>query len=372
MSPPEWFQPVPGEIGHYVAVLQSLSGERDALSHATQETWEHLTPIIELLGPKKREVDPFKATRVNGWVKRVADVVGGRPCFLDVLRMPQSHAVATRDGDRPVLSAIYAEARARGMAFVPVLRLGDSRGTVGQITECAGTDGRGVGLRYQVLGAATVDGRGPAALIKSALDSVQVDFPGADLLMDLGFLSDDIVIEPEFFVSAIDELMSIGPWRSTVLIGSSMPSSLGGGVVPEGTVGRLPRREWDLWQALIALRPSRLPTFGDYAVQNPIPPLEGQPSGPGQRANIRYTTDDVTLVPRAVGSVIQEGAEQYRQLCRILVAQPEFAGREFSWGDAVIAECADGFGEAGWQNTWRGAGTSHHISEVVSQLARMN
>ena len=107
------------------------------------------------------------------------------------------------------------------------------------------------------------------------------------------------------------------------------------------------------------------------AVQNPEPPLEDQPTGPGQRANIRYTTDDATLVPRAVGAVIQEGAEQYRQLCRLLVAQPEFAGRDFTWGDHQIAECADGIGEPGWQNQWRGAGTSHHLRHVVEQLAEV-
>ena len=102
--------------------------------------------------------------------------------------------------------------------------------------------------------------------------------------------------------------------------------------------------------------PSRSPTFGDYAVQNPEPPLEDQPTGPGQAANIRYTTEDATLVPRAVGAVIQEGAEQYRELCELLVAQDEFAGRDFSWGDLQIAECAAGIGDPGWQNQWRGAG----------------
>jgi hypothetical protein len=127
-----------------------------------------------------------------------------------------------------------------------------------------------------------------------------------------------------------------------------------------------------LWCALTELGLSRRPTFGDYAIQNPDPPLDDQPSGPGQRANIRYTTDAATLAPRAVGAVIQEGAEQYRQLCRQLVAQPEFAGADFSWGDLQIAECADGVGEPGWQNRWRGAGTSHHLRHVVDQLARLN
>ena len=80
----------------------------------------------------------------------------------------------------------------------------------------------------------------------------------------------------------------------------------------------------------------------------------------------------MTLVPRAVGPVIQEGAEQYRELCRVLVEQPEFAGADFTWGDRQISECAAGLGEPGSQTKWRGAGTSHHLRQVVEQISRLN
>lgn len=205
-----------------------------------------------------------------------------------------------------MLSIIHSEARARGVPFVPVMRLSDAPTTVRQIAETAACDARGVALRYPMFGTVSADGRGPQALIQEALDAVDVDVVGVDLIMDLGFLSEDVEVDAKDLAAAIEELVSIGNWRSVVLLGSSMPSTLGGGIVAEGTIGRLPRREWDLWSALVALHPSRLPTFGDYAVQNPEPPLEDQPTGPGQRANIRYTTDDATLVPRAVGAVIQE------------------------------------------------------------------
>lgn len=371
LNRPEWFQPVPAGTGHYVVALQNLQGERDALIHVAEETWAHLTPLIEILGPKKRETEPFTRERVAAWVKKASNAVTGRPCFLDVLRLPPNHPTATKTGNHSVLSVIHSEARVRGMPFVPVLRLSDAGTTVRQIAEAAACDARGVALRYPLFRTVSADGRRPQALIQEALNAVEVDVLGADLIMDLGYLSEDVEVVAEDLAAAIEELVSIGNWRSVVLLGSSMPSTLGGGIVEEGTLGRLPRREWELWSELIALRPSRLPTFGDYAVQNPEPPLEDQPTGPGQRANIRYTTDDATLVPRAVGAVIQEGAEQYRELCRLLVAQPEFAGRDFTWGDKQIAECADGIGEPGWQNQWRGAGTSHHLRQVVEQLAQV-
>jgi hypothetical protein len=67
---------------------------------------------------------------------------------------------------------------------------------------------------------------------------------------------------------------------------------------------------------------------------------------------------------------VLEGREQYRDLCRQLVVQPEYAGGHFTWGDRLIADCASGIDEPGWQNHWRGAGTSHHLSHVVKQLSR--
>jgi hypothetical protein len=147
-----------------------------------------------------------------------------------------------------------------------------------------------------------------------------------------------------------------------------MHRSLGGGVVAEGTVGRLPRREWDLWCRLRARRPRRLPTYGDYAIQHPDPPWEGEESGPGMRANIRYTLHDITLVARGVGPLQLEGAEQYRGLCRKIIAEPRFAGADYTWGDRLIFDCARGIADPGNQNRWRGAGTSHHLRLVVEQL----
>jgi hypothetical protein len=94
--------------------------------------------------------------------------------------------------------------------------------------------------------------------------------------------------------------------------------------IPEGTLGSLPRNEWDLWRALSTVKLSRRPSYGDYAVQHSQPPHDG--GGPGMRANIRYTVATGTLVARGQGSVLQEGNEQYRYLCQQLVTRTDFSG----------------------------------------------
>lgn len=367
----EDFQPVPDGKGHYVVALQNKPGEFNALMHASSQTWTHLTPLIEIVGPKGSGAEPFTETRVERWVKKVATAVGVHPCFLDVLRMKPSHPTTMKDGNRPVLSVIHAAARRRRLAFVPVLRLSDAKTITSQIAATAAYDGRGVALRYPLLGTVHPDGRSAESLIRDALDAVQVEVSRTDLLLDLAYLSEDTEIDPVDLASLISELVAIGAWRSVVLLGTSMPRSLGGGNVVAGTIGRLPRREWLLWSALNRTDLSRLPTYGDYAIQHPEPPMDidaGQ-IPLGIRGAIRYTHETETIIPRAKAPRHEEGREQYRQLCEVLVGRPEFAGRDYSWGDRQIAECAAGECEPGWEDHWRGAGTSHHMSLVVNQLA---
>ena len=373
LSNPQEFQPVPKGMDHYVAALQTKPGELLALRYAEPETWKHLTPLMEILGPKSAGTEPFTHKRVDAWVRKVADAVSSHPVFLDLLRLAPNHRAATTRGNEPVLSVIHARARGRGISFVPVFSLGDAAATLDQIADTAACDGRGVALRIPVLGTVSADGRATETLVKEALDAVHTDITGADLLMDLREISEEAEIDVELLGPMIDDLVAIGSWRSVVLLGTTMPRSLGGGIVAGGTVGRLPRKEWLLWSALRSSEIDRQPTYGDYAVQHPEPPLdmdEGQVPL-GIRGAIRYTHQEVTVIPRARAPRHEEGREQYRQLCRILVDQPEFAGRHYSWGDQQVAECAEGIREPGWEDHWRGVGTSHHFRYVVDQLSEI-
>jgi hypothetical protein len=373
LSNPAEFQPVPRGTGHYVAALQTKAGELRALREASAQTWAGLTPLIEMLGPKPRGSAPFTRTRVEGWVKRLAMAVGSHSIFLDRLRLTPNHLTETRFGRVPVLTAIHAAARSRRVVFVPVLQLGDVEATVRQVADSAACDGRGVALRVPLLGTVSADGRSLQTVIQETLDAIQVDVTGADLLMDMREISEDAEIHVEDVAPMVEDLVALGQWRNVVLLGTTMPRSLGGGIVEAGTVGRLPRKEWLLWLALRGSRGSRLPTYGDYAVQHPEPPLdvaEGQ-LPLGMRGAIRYTHETVTVIPRARAPRHEEGREQYRQLCRVLVDQPEFVGRDYTWGDCQVADCADGSCEPGWEDHWRGAGTSHHLRFVVDQLARL-
>jgi hypothetical protein len=362
----EWFVPVPTGSTHYVAVMKNKAGELDALQHASAETWGHLTPLIEIVG-RKTPPETYKGQTVSNWLKRVAEAVGHHPCFLDIVRLRASHPATSKDGTCPVLSLIHAAARQHHLACVPVFRPSDGASEIGLIRNAVLCAGRGVAIRYPLLGLALREGQTPETVIKAILATVEVEITGSDLLIDLGYLSPEIDLRAHDIAPSVDELVAIGDWRSVVLLGTSMPSMLGG-VIPEGTVGELPRREWELWSALRRSPPQRMPTYGDYVIQHPRAPEDDSGGGPNMRANIRYTATAATVIARGRGPYPEEGKEQYRGLCRKLVARPEFAGRAYSWGDEQIADCASGALDPGSNNAWRGAGSSHHLRLVTEQI----
>lgn len=360
------FVPLPCAGGHYLAAVQNKSGELNALRHASDETWERMAPLVHFVGPKSRD-GQLTELRVTRWVKRVAEAVGSRPGFIDLLRLRATQRIATSHGSEAVLSLIYRACRKRGMRFVGVFPLDSTEEHFQIVREAAMQDGRGVCLRYRYRESVLPFGVSLAGVLDQTLAALDVPIEEADLIVDLGFLEPDISQSADQVCATINSAAGLGDWRSIALLGTSIPATMG--CIHEGSIGRIIRQEWRLWQELRAKAPLRVPSFGDYAVQHPKPPRDR--GGPGMRANVRYTADTATVVSRGFGPIGEEGREQYRELCAGIVALPDFAGDAYSWGDDLITQCACGDAEPGTQTTWRGAGTSHHLRFVTDQLRSM-
>jgi hypothetical protein len=358
------FESLPTDSGHYVVALQNKPGELEALRQASLEVWERMTPLVHFVGQKHRG-EPLNSSTIASWVAKAASAVGIHPFYLDIVRLAPDFPVVTSKGRVTVLESIYAAARKRRLRFVPVIWVGESSEThCALVRDAALADGHGLAVRIRMRKLVPPVGTTWSAYLAELLSTVSGDVGNADLLVDLEHLDPDAELNVEDFAASLNDMLSVGRWRGVALLGTSMPATLS--CINEGTVGSLPRREWDLWQQIAQSGVSRVPSYGDYAVQHPQPPRDD--GGPGMRANIRYTSSNTTLIARGRGSVIQEGKAQYRLLCEQLVASAEFAGSTYSWGDRLIDECARGAMEPGAQNVWRGAGTSHHFQFVTDQL----
>jgi hypothetical protein len=366
---PEPPVPLPVDSGHYVPVLQSKIGERDALANVSDAAWERLTPLVEIVGPKNPRPVLSKES-VAAWVQRLSKALGVHPLYLDVMRLAATQPVAGKSGSDPVLARIYAEMRRRRLRFVPVVPVGrSSRQHIELVADAALEDGNGVALRYQTRKVVPPAGKRHRDLLNEQLGQLGL-LPGdADLLIDLEVLNEDDEVHPDDVADALGDMCALGEWRCVVVIGTSIPKMLG--CVKEGTVGTIPRREWVLWSKLARADLPRVPAFGDYAIQNPEPPADDV-AGNTMRANIRYTATSETIVARGRGPVSQEGNTQYHGLCKQIAARSEFSGAGYSWGDSVIDECAKGLREPGSQGLWRGAGTSHHLQFVTDQVRQQH
>jgi hypothetical protein len=365
---PETLVPLPIDCGRYVAVLQNKPGELAALRHASDGAWDRMTPLLEFVGPVTAPKS-ITGSSIDGWVKRAHAALGTRPAYLDILRLASNTPVRSKKGVSRVLEEIYANARKRRMRFVPVLPLEEATTAhVEMIRASVVADGHGVGLRYRILKRLPPSGVRRKDVLSSQLDGLGLEPPSCDLLIDLEYLDEDQEIDTASLTAQLEEMSRLGSWRSVVLLGTSIPKMMS--VVKEGSVGTIPRREWELWLRLREQGMERLPAFGDYAVQHPHPPHDGGANT--GRANIRYTTEQATVVARGFGPATQGGPVQYLELCQQLVGRNDFAGRDYSWGDETIQDCAEEVIGPGSRNAWRGAGTSHHIQIVTDELKRLS
>jgi hypothetical protein len=227
-------------------------------------------------------------------------------------------------------------------------------------------DHRGVCVRIQREDFA--DFENTADAVQRVLEVVGTEMQHADLVFDLGALTpDERRLDAEGLISFVNRLPRLREWRTFTVAATSFPRNLVG--LPRSDFSLIPRQEWSLWRDLVRCRSGlpRLPAFGDYAISHPEP-AEVDPRIMRPSASIRYTHDAYWLVPK--GRNLREyGFGQFHEVCRALVQRPEYAGRQFSWGDQYIADCAADRTGPGNLTTWRKVGTSHHLAFAVRQLA---
>jgi hypothetical protein len=341
-------------VASYVPVLLNKKGELDALSQASKSVWDAVVPLLCFAGPKpKPNPRPLRAETLRQWVKRAHVALRDHPCLLDIVRLNATHPVSVgAGGSRPALEYLLAEAKAQGLAFAPVLPTECSVEQQEMVVDAAFDAENGLALRHRLLGTLPPVGKTHLDVVRSALEAAEHDPAVVDLLLDLSYLSEDVDVDVRYVAELARMLSSNVAWRSVVLIGTSIPSTMAS--ISEGHIEPLARREWDLWTEVrdhIRAESGLAPAFGDYAVQHPKPPLEGG-GGPGMRANIRYTTGGITLVARGVGPANVNPKSQYRELCRAITARREYAGPTYSWGDRVLFDCAHEVIDAGGQEMW--------------------
>jgi hypothetical protein len=363
-SPDGFERPLKWHEGHYVPILKSLPGELRALTAASSATWDRMTPLIEATGKAGVEAPPARSTYPK-LAERLAPAVRARAFFLDFPRLDTRARVNVGQRDRKVavsvIEHIYEHCRSLGLTFIPVLAPGHDAQRASLVRGALERDGRGLCLRVPVTGIVWADDFGSS--IRTLLADTGSSCAQTDLLIDLSYVPSPPGFAVRHIKRLIESLPNLDDWRSLILAGTVIPSTAAGW--QEGGITELSRHDWLMYRDLRLLGPGRVPAFGDYAIQHPEPPPGG--GGPGMRANIRYTTDELVLFARGY-SILEHGRDQYRELCHMLVKRPEFCGATYTWGDGAIAATAVATTRPKGEPQWRSAGTSHHLRFVTESV----
>jgi hypothetical protein len=154
----------------------------------------------------------------------------------------------------------------------------------------------------------------------------------------------------------------LGPSSTTVLAGS-IPA------VRQGFVTTVRERpEVVLWHE-VARRGDFEINYGDYGVVHPVPPASTE-SGPRTiYPYLYYTVPNLVIAmrrqPAEVEGKLMTG-EAFTDLADELVARPEFAGSDYSWGDRELAGCRRGGGRSAQTvSRWVAFAMSHHLEHLI-------
>lgn len=354
----------------YVPVLKGKEGEFAALEVLRGDIKQKLMPFIEIPDVPYDYANERPSKSLDEHIAGIPERL--RRCWLDAplyLHLPWTGSDERTSDGRIALEFMLAECVTLNVKPVPVVWRSSSADHLGVAGRYAATTGSGICMRL------LVEDFGEDSDIETEIERMvrslgNIQTTEIDLVIDLGDLGTqanrDVLVARSVF-SMIPER---DQWKRIILAAASFPEDLS--EVSAATTTTLPRREWDLWKTL-QRRPNLLPRrnliFGDYAISHPIP-KELDPRIMQMSASIRYTTPDNWLVVKG-RNVRQYGFDQYFELCKVLVQRPEYCGREFSWGDRYIDDCANGMTGPGNATTWRKVGTNHHLTLVTQELAKL-
>lgn len=337
---------------HYVPIIKSKAGEMWTLRHMNAPAKSMTTPLMEMLEHKTLSVEDHVGNTCESLVSAwgVSD-----PIFIDTLYLGTEGSSGASN-----FAHVFTAARANGIKAIPVTSIARSPAYQQAVQQAIGLDGHGVAIRLasrdfidpQALNAALA---GLARLFNLKRGSI-------DLILDYGARTEspELVQLSRLHLALVPQIQQ---WRTLTLAAGSFPGSLLSMAV--NTWNQQSREEWIAWITTLTKGklPDRLPSHGDYAVRDPgAPSTFGTPS-----ANLRYTCTDYWLVRRG-RLVKQGGSTDMVNICRSLVARPEFSGATFSAGDGEIHRIATTQGSTGNAQQWIQWCMSHHFEYVADQI----
>ncbi len=369
---------------HYVPILRWKTAEKEALKELTEKDRLIITPLLELIMParkrlkrgeakktpeeyKTQSIEKLKGTLPN-LPKEILKYWGNSPIFID-LNLLTSGAL-----QKWGYTEIMSKGPAIGSRVIPVIRINSDIDVEGTIIKIIKQYESGVCLRIL---RADLSSNKLATSINEFIKRNDLKHEQVDLLVDFELVEGMPQEEYSKIVKSINNIPDLIRWRTFTVAGGAFPFDLSR-FSPHATY-RIPRSDWAYWlKEIYSGTQKRKPAFADYTIQHPIytePNPEANPS-----ASIRYSGESEWVIMRgeALHKIDKDGNEgpghsQYPSHAQLLMSQPEYKGKGFSYGDAYIAEKGEDVDtpNTGSPRTWLRAGVNHHLVLVANQISNL-
>ena len=341
---------------HYMPILKIKRGEKAALEQIAVALRARITPLLEVV---ERKPDKSVAAHLETAFDNLADSVSTYPrCFIDVREL-------AADGPEAAVEA-FALASASGMNFTPVTGL--SRGA--DVGAALSHPDNGVALR---LTRPEFEASGLPQRVVAFLAQHQLTPEEVDLIIDLG-AAEDLIVDGVGALAAA--FMADTPhqerWRTFTISACTFPVSMGG--VERHSHDLAERADWLAWRDHLHARRgqiTRLPAYGDSAIQHPSGVKGFDPRIMQVSASIRYALAEQWLLVKGESTRSKPPSIQFPELATRLVyghLRKHFAGAGHCAGCASMKAAADGAPKHGSAEAWRRFGTIHHIATVMQEL----
>ncbi len=341
---------------HYVPVLKLKRGEKQALATLPPNISSSVTPLLEVVEMKPEDTLDKHLTR--GFAKLATSVGACAPYFLDLREIEPAGAGGARRA--------FAKALQAGLPFVPVTGLSRTVDVAAALQFA--TNGIALRLTREEFESGAI----PRDLL-SFVTARQLSPGTTDLLVDLGLLDQMVEAGVEQMIAQVlPRIPMPTQWRTLTLLGFAFPKSMR--VAAANSVTFVDRLEWTAWKKVCYGRRrsfSRLPTFGDGAIQHPSGVEGFDPKIMSVSATIRYALDDQWALIKGVSTDLVLPSVQFPKLAAKLVSGPAssiFAGGVHCPFCANMVQANAGAPGYGSAEKWRLLGTGHHIVRTVSQL----
>ena len=353
----------------YVPSLRMKMGELEALRALREDVAGCILPLLIVPPLKDRDSGSQEALFPSG---QVIPDVGGilckywplRPAFVDPRALFKEYGIEKADVWLPEL---FNRARNLGVIAIPTASLPslEEMGVSAFRNSTSDSNRLKFGLRIQ-----SGDMTDPNLIdrvllvlsdmgLKSTECAVFADFTDADL-------SNHSLVAP-IIRSALEQLQTFAQWQLVVFQGTHYPESNPAEV---GQTITHPRNEWRAWREAVGFDPSTAQhmIFGDFAADSAKLVFGGKGGRP--IPHCRYTTDSDWLVIR--GDDTGTTHDVMKDVFERVLNSGKFSGSSFSEADLYIHNVACNVtASSGNASTWRQVNTTHHITRVVADIAKV-